>query len=329
MAAIPRSVALFCIAVLFISAFAVAPFIGESSVRVMEAVSNPDSMSGQILFSIRLPRILFTFVVGASLALVGSVFQALLRNDLATPYTLGVSSGGALGAVLAIKAGLAFSVLGFSAVSLSSIAGSLSTVLIIFAIARHRQGISTNYIILAGVTISLFFSALILFIHYLADFTETFRMVRWMMGMLDVTGWQYPFVLLLLLLACFGYFFVNVPAFNLVLAGSDVAKSKGVHVLRLQQYSFILGSVLVGAVVSLAGPIGFVGLIVPHVMRMVLGPDHRQIFPAMIAVGGAFLVWCDTLARIIIFPAELPVGIITSLLGGPFFLYILIRQKWA
>ncbi|MGD9487601.1 MAG: FecCD family ABC transporter permease [Calditrichaceae bacterium] len=304
-----------------------SPLIGSSPVNFLEAFKDPSSVSARILMSIRMPRIAFAFLVGAGLSIVGAVFQALLRNDLATPYTLGVSSGGAFGAVVAIKSGIIFNIFIFSSVGLFSIAGSLLSILIIYLIASGDRELSTYTLILAGVTISLFFSAFTLFIHYIADFTETYRMVHWLMGALDVTDWNYPLAILIVLTIVFGYAYVNRRAFNLILAGNELALSKGVQVDRLQKWSFFLASILVGIIVSIAGPIGFVGLIIPHVLRLLTGPDHRTLFPGTILLGGSFLVWCDTLARTIIAPAELPVGIITSILGGPFFIYLLIRKK--
>ncbi|MBN1409153.1 MAG: iron ABC transporter permease [Calditrichaceae bacterium] len=310
-----------------ISAFTITPMIGESKVNIIEAFSKSGSMSAEILFGVRLPRIVFTFLVGGGLALVGAVYQALLRNDLATPYTLGVSSGGAFGAVLAIKSGIVFQLFGLSTITIFSILGSLLSILIIYFVARNRIGISTFTLILAGVTISMFFSAVILFIHYLADFTETYRMVRWLMGSLDVSGWNLPITLSIFLILIYFYFHINIPAFNLILAGRDVAQSKGVNVQKLQKGSFFLASILVGVIVSMAGPIGFIGLIIPHSIRLLYGAGHKKLLPFCILIGGAFLVWCDTIARTIISPAELPVGILTSMFGGPFFVYLLIRRK--
>ncbi len=314
--------------VLFVfSAFTIPPFLGEGSIRVDTALTRWHSQDALVIFSLRLPRIVFAFLVGGGLALVGTAFQALLRNDLATPYTLGVSSGGALGAVLALKLGLDVQLLGFSSVTLLSIAGSFLSLLIIYWVAQSRSGFAEYSLILAGVTISLTFSAFILFIHYLSDFTETFRMIRWLMGGLSVTGWTYPNTLLVLFLPITIFFIYHAQAFNILTMGSDLARTKGVDVPDLQKKSLILGSLLVGAAVSMAGPIGFVGLIVPHILRLLYGPDHRRLFWLSAVVGGAFLIWCDTLARSVIYPAEVPVGIITSLLGGPFFIYLLVKQK--
>ncbi|MEJ2052528.1 MAG: iron ABC transporter permease, partial [Calditrichaceae bacterium] len=224
----------FLMLLFLISAFIITPLIGESKISISEAFRNFGSMSAEILFGIRLPRIIFSFMVGGGLALVGVIFQALLRNDLATPYTLGVSSGGAFGSVLAIKTGIIFQIAGLSTINIFSVFGSLLSVFLIYIVARNRSGLSTFNLILAGVTISLFFSAVILFIHYLADFTETYRMVRWLMGSLDVSGWNFTIILLVFLLPVYLYFHVNIPAFNLLMAGREVAQSKGVNVSGLQ-----------------------------------------------------------------------------------------------
>ena len=311
----------------FVAVFMIALFWRRESIGLVEAILNPQSLSAQIIFGLRLPRIIFAFFVGAGLALSGAVFQALLRNDLATPYTLGISSGSALGAVVAIKLGIDLYFYAFSTVSLFSIAGSLFTLFIIYRIVRGAGGFSTFTLILAGVTISLTFSALILFIHYLADFTETYRMVRWLMGSLDVSGWSFP-VLLGGVLSLAAIFFIRkTVSFNLLTAGDEFALSKGLNITRLQKQSFLIASVLVGIIVSIAGPIAFVGLIIPHVLRLLIGPDHRWLFPGVLLLGGSFLILCDAIARMIIYPAELPVGVITSLVGGPFFLFLLVRNK--
>ncbi len=307
--------------------FAFMPFIGSQKLDFSRVFISPESLDAEIFFNIRLPRVLFAFFVGGALSLIGAVFQALLRNDLATPYTLGVSSGGAFGAVLALKLGLTFSFFVFTAVGLFSIAGSLLAIGIIYAISKKHDGISMYTLILSGVAISFFFSAFNLFLHYMADFTETFRMVRWLMGSLDVNGWDYTLSLLVVLLIIFFYFFKNYKAFNILLAGDEVALSKGVEVYRLQKMSFLIGSITIGFIVAIAGPIGFVGLVVPHITRLLFGADHKYVFSGALIGGGVFLTLCDTVARTIISPAELPVGVITALFGGPFFIYLLVRKK--
>lgn len=286
--------------------------------------STPD---GLIFFRIRLPRIFLGVLTGASLAVAGVIFQALLRNPLATPYTLGVASGSALGALLVIKSGVYFSFLGFSSVQLAAFAGSLLTVLLVYAISRRAGRISIYGMILAGVTISFFFSALILILHYLADFTETQQMIRWTMGGLDIVEYGVLLRTLPLLLISFLVLWGMSSTFNILSTSEETALSKGVDVPRVQILAFVIASLLTGAVVALSGPIGFVGLIIPHLLRLLGGPDHRYLIPASILLGGGFLALSDTLARTLFAPVDLPVGIITTLLGGPFFLWLLIQKR--
>jgi iron complex transport system permease protein len=307
-----------------IFSFVVNPLIGPTNIS-FDAIWR-SGLDQQIIFDLRLPRIMFAFMVGFILAMIGTVFQALLRNELATPYTLGVSSGGALGAVIAIKSDLIFTFMGLSTSIFFSIAGSMITVLVIYVIARNKIGLAPVTLILTGVTISLVFSSLILFIHYLADFTETYRMIRWLMGGLQISGWQYSIVLLPFTIISFIYFIRSANAINIMSAGTELALSKGVDVERLQKRAFFGGSLLIGLVVAFAGPIGFIGLIVPHLMRLLVGPDHKRLLISAPVFGGIFLMWCDTLARTIIAPAELPVGVITAMLGGPFFIWLLIKK---
>ena len=298
-----------------------APFIGSVSIPFKEVFNS------EIFLNIRLPRVAFAFIVGFSLSMIGVIFQALLRNDLATPYTLGVSSGGALGAVISIKSGFSIAFLGFTTTAIFSVAGSVFTIFIIYWIAKNKIGISPVTLVLTGVTVSLFFSSMILFIHYIADFTETYRMIRWLMGGLQITGWNYSIILFPFAILIFLFFYINSNAFNIMSAGRDLALSKGVNVELLQKYSFFGSSILIGLVVAFAGPIGFIGLIIPHLMRLIFGPDHKVLLVTAALFGGIFLVWCDTIARIIISPAELPVGVITSIIGGPFFVWLLIKKR--
>ena len=302
----------------------ITPLIGPTKISFDSLWSG--GLEQDILLDLRLPRLVFAFLVGFILSMIGTVFQALLRNELATPYTLGVSSGGALGAVVAIKSGLVITFLGFSTTVLFSIAGSLTTILVIYLIAKGKAGLSPVTLILTGVTLSLLFSSVILFIHYLADFTETYRMIRWLMGGLQISGWQYSLVLIPFTLLAFIYFVRSANAINIMSAGTELALSKGVNVKGLQMRAFFGGSFLIGIVVAFAGPIGFVGLIIPHLLRLLVGPDHRRLLIAAPLFGGIFLMWCDTLARTIISPAELPVGVITAMLGGPFFIWLLVGR---
>jgi iron complex transport system permease protein len=313
------------LAIITIMTLFIAPLIGSYRSSFSDLFSSRTGL--QIFFDLRLPRLVFSFLVGFSLSMIGVAFQALLQNELATPYTLGVASGGALGAVIAIKSGLVLTIFGLTTTTFFSVGGSVLTILIIYSIAKSRAGLSPITLILTGVTISLLFSSLILFVHYLADFTETYRMIRWLMGGLQVTGWSYSIVLFPFVFLIFGYLLHKAVALNIISSGDEMALSKGVDVFSLQKGVFLISSVLVGIIVAFAGPIGFIGLIIPHLIRLIVGADHRKLLIAAPLFGGTFLIWCDTFARTIISPAELPVGIITAMFGGPFFIWLLIKQK--
>jgi ABC-type Fe3+-siderophore transport system permease subunit len=309
-----------------------APLVGSTSIDLRRALdfSRPfaDNTDAQIFFIARLPRTLAGAAVGALLAAAGVVFQGLLRNPLATPFTLGVSAGAALGAMLAITFGWSVAALGITAVPLASLAGSLAAVAIVYALARARnRGLSTTVLLLAGVTLNAFFSALILFVQYFANFADTYRTLRWLMGDLDVSSYQ-PIVMALPLgIVSFAAFAWLTRPLNLLSLGTDSAESRGLNVAAAQRTAFLSASLATGAAVSVGGPIGFIGIIVPHLVRLMVGPDHRLVLPASALFGAAFLVGCDVLARTLLAPVELPVGIITALIGGPFFLWLLIRSR--
>ncbi len=309
-----------------------APLIGSTPLslrRVFDrSIPFADNADAQIFFVARLPRTLAAALVGASLAAAGVVFQGLLRNPLATPFTLGVSAGAALGAMLAITFPIGLAFAGVSSVPIASFAGALGAVAIVYALATvRRQGLSTTVLLLAGITLNAFFSSLILFIQYLADFSQTFRTVRWLMGDLDVGGYAPILSALPFMLAGFAAFAVLPRALNLLTLGADAAAARGVDVVRTQRLSFFSASLATGAAVSLGGPVGFIGIIVPHLVRLMVGSDHRIVLPASTLFGAAFLVACDTAARTIMAPMELPVGILTALVGGPFFLWLLLRRR--
>lgn len=305
------------------------PLMGSQPIHwqeIWQYLGGTRTASGEIFFRIRLPRVLLAVLTGGALSLAGVVFQALLRNPLATPYTLGVSSGGALGALMAIKAGVSFSILGFAATQGAAFAGSLLTIVLVYLLSRQSGKLSMHTMILAGVTISYFFAAMILILHYLSDFTETHQMIRWMMGGLDIIDYGSLVKSLPLMgLAAAGLLSMG-RTFDVLGTSEETALSKGVNVQRVQRISFVFASLLTGSVVALAGPIGFVGLIVPHLLRIFTGPAHRYLMPSAIFFGGAFLAVADTVARTIIAPVNLPVGIITAIIGGPFFLWLLFRR---
>ncbi len=308
-----------------------APLVGSVSISLSKvfdrSIPFTDNVDAQIFFVARLPRVLAGAVVGAALASAGVVLQALLRNPLATPFTLGVSAGSALGAILAITFGAAVTLGPLSPVPLASLGGAFMAAAIVYGLAtRPGRAISTSVLLLAGVTLNSFFSALILFVQYMADFTQTYRTVRWLMGDLDVGGFGPILGALPLIVVAFLIFALLPSSLNLLSVGADTAASRGVDVARTQRLAFLSAALATSAAVSLAGPIGFVGIVVPHLVRLMTGVDHRIVLPAAALFGAAFLVACDLVARTALAPVEVPVGVVTAMLGGPFFLWLLIGK---
>ena len=308
-----------------------APLVGPTSVdlrRVFDwSIPFADNVDAQIFFVARLPRTLAGACVGALFASAGVVFQGLLRNPLATPFTLGVSTGAALGAVLAITFNLSLAFLGISAVPVAAFAGSLMAVGIVYALAQARhRGLSTTVMLLAGVPMNAFFSAMILFVQYFSSFADTYRTLRWLMGDLDVASYHPILAALPTLVVAFAVFAWLARPLNLLSLGLDSAESRGLDVTRAQRAAFFSASLATGAAVSVGGPVGFIGIIVPHLVRLLVGSDHRIVLPASALFGAAFLIACDALARTVMSPLELPVGVITALIGGPFFLWLLVRR---
>jgi iron complex transport system permease protein len=293
-------------------ALAFAPLVGMK-MTPLDAIFHPGSggKESEIFWRLRMPRVSVSFLAGAALAISGMSFQALFRNPLATPFTLGVSSGAALGAALYIRIGLPVVLLGIPGISISAFTGAALSILLVYGFTRLRSGFTTGTMLLAGVAISFFFSSVNLFTQYISDFTQTFRIIRWLMGGLEVVGFRSvidmtPFVIVgsvvILLLT---------HELNLLTTGEEIAASRGVNIRFVRRAIFF-------------GPIGFVGMMSPHICRLLIGPDHRYLAPATLLFGGAFLTLCDTFARTIIAPAEIPVGVITALLGGPFFIWLLV-----
>ena len=309
-----------------------APAIGPTSISLSRAFDRSipfaDNADAQIFFIARLPRTLAGALVGALFAAAGVVFQGLLRNALATPFTLGVSTGAALGAVLAISFNWSIGALGISGVPVAAFAGSLAAVGIVYALAQARhRGLSTTVLLLAGVTMNAFFSAMILFVQYFASFADVYRTLRWLMGDLDVSSYEPIVAALPAAGVAFGFFAWLARPLNLLSLGPDSAESRGLDVTKAQRAAFLSASLATGAAVTVGGPIGFVGIIIPHLVRLLVGPDHRLVLPAAALFGAAFLVACDVLARVIFAPVELPVGIITAIIGGPFFLWLLLKKR--
>lgn len=275
-------------------------------------------------FLLRLPRVFAGALVGASLAAAGSALQAILRNPLAEPYTLGISSGASLAALATIRWGID-RVWGINSVGIAAMLGAMTTMGLITYLATYKRSLSGNSLILAGITISLFCGAATLLIQYTASFSEIYRFVHWMMGGLDVTGYQAITQSLVPIMIGLGLLFYFARPINTLSAGTTATAMLGFSPAKTRFWVFFAVSLIVGSSIAIAGPIGFVGLVIPHWLRGIVGPDQRKLLPVCIVFGAGFVVFCDTLARLIFMPAEIPVGIITALLGGPFFLVLLAR----
>jgi iron complex transport system permease protein len=311
---------------LFLAAVtALMPLAGSSGATLARALDgiSPDY---EIVVLVRTPRVLLAALAGGALALAGVVFQALLRDALATPYTLGVSNGSALGAVIAICFG--WRMIGpFPALWLSALVGALITMATVVGLASEGRRMSSFTLLLTGVTINSISMAAILFLHYSAGFTQSFTIVRWLMGGIDSPEYWVLAALAAGVLGALAAAMWKSRELNLLAVGEDWAVTRGVNLHGLTRFAFLLGSFLTAVVTSMTGPIGFIGLIVPHALRLAVGADHRILVPMSFCVGGAFLVLCDTIARTAMAPAEIPVGVITAMLGGPFFIWLLRSKR--
>jgi iron complex transport system permease protein len=285
--------------------------------------------TGVILFHVRLPRVFLGFLVGASLAGVGVTLQALMRNPLADPYVLGVSSGAALGTSLAVLFGIGTSVLALSALPLCGFAGGLLSLGIVYGMAAPRGHLSVHSLLLAGVILNAIFSALIMFITSIMEPNRSFGMMAWLMGSLTANASPGLTVVSLYLLGGLLLLMREGRRLNMMALGDEVAGTLGVSTRLVTRKLFILTALITGAVVSLSGMIGFVGMVVPHAVRLMIGADNRVLLPASILSGGLFLVIADTMARTLLAPTEIPVGIVTALAGGPFFIYLLMSRNRA
>ncbi|MBI2875514.1 MAG: iron ABC transporter permease [Candidatus Tectomicrobia bacterium] len=281
-----------------------------------------------ILLQVRLPRVLLAGLVGAALSAGGVAFQALLRNPLAEPYILGVSGGAAFGAMLAIALGAEGFWWGLSPVPLCAFLGALFSLWLLYALAQTQGRLLAHTLLLVGVILNAFFSAGMLFFTSLLDSDRLHQVVLWLMGSLGSLSYRILAPVALYVILGLGVLWLMARDLNLLSLGEETAQQLGVDVERLKRVVLLAASLLTGAAVSLAGLIAFVGLIVPHVVRLLFGPDHRLLMPAAALLGAIFLMAADTLARTLMAPTELPVGVITALGGGPFFLWLLRRQGW-
>ncbi len=280
----------------------------------------------RVFWLLRFPRVLMALGVGAALALSGAVLQALFRNPLASPLTLGVAGGAAFGGTVALVLGWSPTWVGLPGYTLLATLGALVALALSYRIAWIQGQVHTPVLLLAGVVLNFLFAALVMALQYLADYTRTFETVRWLMGSLAVVGLEPPLFAGLIILIVAGFLWAQAPVLDLLSQGEEVAHALGVSVPTATTRLFLAVSLLVGSTLALTGPIGFVGLVVPHLLRLLVGPAHRRLVPLTLLGGAALLVAADALARLALYPVELPVGVITGLLGAPYFLWLLWRE---
>ena len=332
----PKKLAVTCgLALVVLAAVMLACcFVGTKHISLKEAVFgeavDPEAVRTDyddydILVRVRLPRIILACIVGAALACSGVVFQALLRNPLADPYILGISSGAGLGAIIAVISGFSWTLWGRSPIAVFAFAGALGTVWLVWFIGRVTGKSHVTGLLLAGVVVNAFFSAVIMFLTSVAKSQQVYATIFWLMGNMA----EEDFLVLWLGAGCvaagmLALFFIS-PQLNAICFGEDDARSMGINTAKTRIIAFAIAAAITAVAVSLSGLVGFVGLVIPHGVRLVFGPDHRQLLPLSGIVGAIFLVAADTLARIIVAPAQLPVGVVTAIVGGPFFLVLLVK----
>ncbi|MFK7868610.1 MAG: FecCD family ABC transporter permease [Roseobacter sp.] len=277
-----------------------------------------------IVWNIRLPRAILACLVGAGLAMVGASLQAVTRNPLADPHLLGISAGGAFGAVLALLHTGLF--IGLLTVPLLAFLGSLAATFLVLAVSRFASATSADRLVLAGVAVSFIVMSAANVLIFLADPKAAHTVVFWMLGGLGLARWdqlQYPAVILL---ACGAYLWLKSETLNAMTVGDETATTLGIQVARFRLTIFVVGALITGVMVAFSGIIGFVGLMVPHIVRLIVGGDYRRLLPVSALCGAVFLVWADIIARKIMAPDDIPIGIVTGLLGGVFFVWLLRRK---
>lgn len=282
-----------------------------------------DSMLYTIIWQIRFPRVLLAALVGAALSLGGLVFQALLRNPLAEPYILGISGGSAIGAIIGILMGFSR----FPGVSLLAFTGSIATLLLILGMSSGQTILKKDALLLSGVMVNAFCAAVIMFLVSMTQDSRLHNIIFWLMGDLSMGDMHHAGILAATLLPCFVLVFWLSNPMNLLLMGKEMAQTMGVNIKAVTITLLVATSFMVSATVSYCGLVGFVGLVMPHLLRLVLGPDHRVLVPACVLGGGTYMVFCDLLARVLPKQGEMPAGVITAMIGAPLFIYLLKRSS--
>ncbi len=317
--------ALLWLSLLLAAATLLSLWVGYRRLDILEL--QRDERARLIFFGLRLPRVLMAGVVGASLGLVGAALQAMFRNPLAEPLTLGVSGGGALGASVAIAFGAGARVAGLPVVFVAAFAGACLSVVVVYRLARTGVTVLPGALLLAGVVMNTVAAAGVVVIQYFADYSRALQILRWMIGSLDVVGFDLVWRMLVFLLPGWVVLLWVARDLHLLAVDEETAQSLGVDVRRTERLVYVASSLIVGVTVAVGGTIGFVGLIVPHAVRLLFGEDVRVVLPCSFVTGAAFLMLADAAARTALGAGELPVGAITALAGGPVFLWLLRRQQ--
>ncbi len=302
----------------------ITPFLGEISLNISNLL-NPNSIDYKVFWDLRLPRTLLAFFVGAILSLSGLIFQIIFKNQLITPYTLGIASGTTLFT--------AISIIFFPTVllSISGVLGSFLTIFVLYFISRHinknQISVSTNTILLIGISLSYFYSSALMLAFYISNLQENYSIVRFTLGSLDTVGFMDCFVVFTASLVLYYTLFKNKPAIKLLLVSNDTAFLKGLNVQKTNLLLLVIISLCVGISISIVGPIGFIGLVVPHIIKIIYKKSADKLFFPVFFYGGIFLVLCDLIARNLNTDSALPIGVVTAFIGAPFFLYLLIQKK--
>ena len=297
------------------------PFLGD---LVRDGSSSTEEV---IILQVRLPRVLAAAIVGIALAVAGVVLQGLLRNPMADPYVIGISAGASLGASLAIAFGIGFSFFGLLySIPLMAFITALGTVLVVYSVARTEQEVPMLTLLLVGIAVNSFLLAIMSIIRMVSG-ESIHAIMAWIFGSLAACNWDYVEIALPFVIIGVALIYIFARDLNIILLGEEQARHLGVDTERLKRIILASATLITAAAVSISGIIGFIGLIIPHIARILVGPDHRILIPSSALAGAIVLILCDTIARTIIRPAELPVGIITSLLGAPFFIYLIRKKK--
>ncbi len=316
---------LFLVSVVFMLT---TPFIGATEISISRIFASTLSDSeAQIFWEIRVPRVIFGFLAGVGLAAAGVVFQSIFRNSLASPFTLGVSSAASFGAALSIKFGAASSFFGAAGPTISAFLAALLSVLVILGLSSGKRSVSEGGLLLCGVALSLFFSSLVVVLQYLGTMGQLFSITRFLMGSFDLVGYDavkivFPFVAVGVVISI-----LLSRGLDLLSIGDQFAQTRGLSPRVVRNILIVTISLVVAVIISICGVVGFVGIIVPHMARQMVGATHKNLLVASLLLGGSLLLLCDTIGRVVLAPAEIPVGVITSLIGGPFFLWLVLRSQ--